>query len=83
MDDLLQQILFKLERIGQKVDLLELGQLSLTRKLDVIFSQVAELTEFRSSEIEDLSALSAEVERLKADFLSQSALLEKLSSTAS
>lgn len=79
MEDLLQQILLKLEGLSQKVDLLELGQQSLARKLDAIFSQVAELTEFGSTKTEDINALSHEVEKLVGAYRDQAAVLEKLS----
>ncbi len=79
MEDLLQKILVKLEGLGQKIDLLETGQTNLARRLDAIFSQVAELTESRHADSIEVSVLCSEVAHLSTVHKEQAAVLEKLS----
>lgn len=57
MEDLIKQILNKLDNLDNKIDTLQEGQSRIEKKLDAVYDQTAYLTEFRTLTVENLSEI--------------------------
>jgi len=58
MEQLLNQILLEIKEIKDKVNGLEEGQVRIEKKLDAVYSQTADLTEFRTETRQNFNTIS-------------------------
>lgn len=58
MEQLLNQILLEIKEIKNKVGGLEEGQVRIEKKLDAVYSQTADLTEFRTETRQNFNTIS-------------------------
>ncbi|QUH26142.1 hypothetical protein [Serpentinicella alkaliphila] len=65
MEELLKQIIDKLNTLDDKITNIESGQTRIEKKLDVIYDHTADLTEFRASTNGYLSEISKDVGFIK------------------
>jgi len=72
MEDVLRQILNKLDNLDKKVgdldnkiDNLQQGQSRIEKKLDAVYNQTADLTEFRTSTSDNLTKICKDVSFIK------------------
>ena len=65
MEELLKQIIDKLNTLDDKITNIEFGQSRIEKKLDIINDHTADLTEFRASTNGYLSEISKDVSFIK------------------
>jgi chromosome segregation ATPase len=58
MEQILNQILLEIKEIKDKVNGLEEGQVRIEKKLDAVYSQTADLTEFRTETRQNFNTIS-------------------------
>ncbi len=58
MEQLLNQILLEIKEIKNKVSGLEEGQVRIEKKLDAVYNQTADLTEFRTETRQNFNTIS-------------------------
>lgn len=65
MEELLKQIIGKLNSLDDKITNIESGQTRIEKKLDAIYDHTVDLTEFRTSTNKYLSEISKDVSFIK------------------
>lgn len=65
MEDLIKQIINKLDSLDNKISNIETGQIRIEKKLEAIYDHTADLTEFRTSTNDNLNEIKKDVSFVK------------------